>query len=862
MSALLFFIIISASRIRLVGRVFDALTGEPLAGAGVVLLETKQGTMTDLDGYYQIEVPEKGEYTVKVSMIGYKPETKKIKITKTTELNFYLKEQSIEMPEQVVKAKKEVQIEKDVSATMMSIGKKSIEQDVDINIQEAIAKRLGAVARGTEIHIRGSRSNEVMLLLDGIPIKDPLSGSAFGIFIPKTAVSEVEAEIGGYNAEYGQASSGIIRYHIRDIAERFSLFASYKTDNLGLKRFTNLDIASLSIQGPIRFLPLQGKVSYFLSLYGKIDDTYLPHADSLYSSVVERTFPREENTFSITGKVAWQTKRGNRLSYLFTKSLEVNQGYYYHRSDYPFAYGFPYRYINILPNYLTFTRDANTEALSYHHVFNLKNFFDLKLARFFTNLHADVNGKLWNEYVELQDTYPQDNFYDLGDAPYFHDHYVETYTFKFDYTKIFSKIIQGKTGILLQRNELQWVDIDYPWYSTSSGLGLNHDIYRARSITGGAYIQSSIHFAGMIANIGMRLDFWEPGKYVDEGVKRALLRNDLPFQIRKEYESYLHDNFTIRGRIFKAHISPRLGFSYPITDVDKFYLSYGHFTQLPDLKYVYSKLGTRASSSYELVGNPNLNQIVSVSYEMGVSHLLNDYEKLNLTAYYKDIFNYPTARKIQGIPPNPDYWMYFNSDYSRSVGVELRFQRALKHHISSELTLSLSQDKGRSSSPEDAYWLGGEESLKEWYLKWDRPFKFYGDINFIYGKGEYLSVLGNKVLSDFSLSLQVSAKSGRRYTPMDTLGNKGEINSRIGPMWHRVDVVFTKTFRIKRTRLKFRAQVRNLFDHRNVYYVNPVTGRAYEPGDPLPPRKTEKDMLNPARYLQGRTIYLGLEVML
>lgn len=862
MSPLLFFILISASRIKLVGRVFDALTGEPLAGAGVVLLETKQGTMTDLDGYYEIEIPEKGEYTVKVSMIGYKPETKKIKITKTTELNFYLKEQTIEMPEQVVKAKKEVQIEKDVSATMMSIGKKSIEQDVDINIQEAIAKRLGAVARGTEIHIRGSRSNEVMLLLDGIPIKDPLSGSAFGIFIPKTAVSEVEAEIGGYNAEYGQASSGIIRYHIRDITERFSLFASYKTDNLGFKRFTNLDIASLSIQGPIRFLPLQGKVSYFLSLYGKIDDTYLPHADSLYSSVVERTFPREENTFSITGKVAWQTKNGNKLSYLFTKSLEVNQGYYYHRSDYPFAYGFPYRYINILQNYLTFTRDANTEALSYHHVFNLKNFFDLKLARFFTNLHADVNGKLWNEYVELQDTYPQDNFYDLGDAPYFHDHYVETYTFKFDYTKIFSKIIQGKTGILLQRNELQWVDIDYPWYSTASGLGLNHDIYRARSITGGAYIQSSIHFAGMIANVGMRLDFWEPGKYVDEGVKRALLRNDLPFQIRKEYESYLHDNFTIRGRIFKAHISPRLGFSYPITDVDKFYLSYGHFTQLPDLKYVYSKLGTRASSSYELVGNPNLNQIVSVSYEMGVSHLLNDYEKLNLTAYYKDIFNYPTARKIQGIPPNPDYWMYFNSDYSRSVGVEIRFRRALKHHISSELTLSLSQDKGRSSSPEDAYWLGGEESLKEWYLRWDRPFKFYGDINFVYGKGEYFSVLGNKVLSDFSLSLQVSAKSGRRYTPMDTLGNKGEINSRIGPMWHRVDVVFTKTFRIKRTRLKFRAQVRNLFNHRNVYYVNPVTGRAYEPGDPLPPRKTEKDMLNPARYLQGRTIYLGLEVML
>ena len=862
MKALLILFMLGSENIKVVGKVFDALTGEPLVGAGVKIVELGKGTMCDLDGYYEISLERGGKYTIRASMIGYEDGVKKVNITKTKEVNFYLKEKSIRMPEEVVRAKKKIAIEKDVSSTAKSIGKNALMEDVATDIQEAVAKRIGAISRGTEIHIRGSRSNEVLLMLDGIPIKDPLSGSAFGIFIPKNAVSEVEAEIGGYNAEYGEATSGIIKYHIRDVADKFSFYGNYKTDNLGFKRYTNFDLGSVSFQGPVRFLPIKGKVSYFLSMYGRFNDTYLPHSDSLYSSVVKKTFPREENTLSFTGKIAWRSKSGNKLSYLFTKSLEVNQGYFYHRSDYPFAYGFPYRYINILPNYLTFTRDANTEALSYHHIFNIKNFIDLKLSRFFTNLHADVNGKHWSAYTELEDTLPQDRFYDLGDAPYFHDHYVETYTLRFDYTKFLSKIIRGKTGFLLQRNELQWVDIDYPWYSTSSGLGLNHDIYRAYSIQGGMYAQSSIHFAGMIANVGLRLDFWEPGDYVDNGVKRALKRNDLPFQVRNEYTSYLNDNFMIRGRVFKAHISPRLGFSYPITDVDKFYLSYGHFTQLPDLKYVYSKLGRRASSSYELVGNPNLNQIVSVSYEMGVSHLINDVQKVNMSAYYKDIFNYPTARKIQGIPPNPDYWMYFNSDYSRSFGIELRYKRALKNHIASSMSLTLSQDKGRSSSPEDAYWLSGEESLKEWYLRWDRPFKFYGDVNIVYGKDEYLRVFKWKTLSDFSLSLQVSLQSGRRYTPMDTLGNKGEINSKIGPMWHRVDVVFTKNVRFKKLRTKLKLQVRNLFNHRNVYYVNPITGRAYEKGDPLLPRTTEKDMLNPARYLEGRAVYLGLEVML
>lgn len=862
MNVLLILFILSMEKVKVVGKVFDALTGDPLPGAGILIVELGKGTMADLEGYYEIDLKKGGEYTLKVSMMGYKDEIKRIKLSKITEVNFYLKEQTIEMPEQIVKAKKEIEINKDVSSTVRSVGNKEIEEDITSNIQESLAKRIGAISRGTEIHIRGSRSNEVLLMLDGIPIKDPLSGSAFGIFIPKNAISEVEAEIGGYNAEYGQATSGIIKYQIKDVYEKFSLQAGYKTDNLGYKRFTNLDIASFSVKGPIRFIPVDGIVSYFISFYGKLDDTYLPHSDTLYSSVVDMQFPREENTLSFTGKIAWKSKKGNKLSYLFTKSIEVNQGYFYHRSDYPFAYGFPYRYIDILPNYLTFTRDANTGALSYHHVFDVKNLLDIKIARFFTNLHADVNGKLWTEYVELQDTYPQDNFYDLGDAPYFHDHYVETYTLKCDYTKIFSKIIRGKTGFLLQRSELQWVDIDYPWYSTSSGLGLNHDIYRAHSFIGSGYIQSSIHIAGMIANLGLRLDFWEPGKYVDDGVKRALDRSDLPFQIRKEYEDYIKDNFTIRGRVFKAHISPRLGFSYPITDVDKFYLSYGHFTQLPDLKYVYSKLGTRVSSSYELVGNPNLNQIISVAYEMGVSHLINDYQKINLSAYYKDIFNYPTARKIQGIPPNPDFWMYFNSDYSRSVGIELRYKRAVKNHIGSSLSLTLSQDKGRSSSAEDAYWLGGEETLKEWYLRWDRPVKFYGDVVLVYGKNEYFKIFDKNILSDFTLSLQVSAKSGRRYTPIDTLGNRGELNSKIGPMWHRIDLAFTKTFRFSNIKTKFKIQVRNLFNHRNAYYINPITGRAYEVGDPLPPRTTERDMLNPARYLQGRAVYLGLEVML
>jgi TonB dependent receptor. len=102
--------------------------------------------------------------------------------------------------------------------------------------------------------------------------------------------------------------------------------------------------------------------------------------------------------------------------------------------------------------------------------------------------------------------------------------------------------------------------------------------------------------------------------------------------------------------------------------------------------------------------------------------------------------------------------------------------------------------------------------------------------------------------------------SGRRYTPVDSLGNRGEINSRLGPAWKRVDITVSKDFRFSKLPLRLRLEVNNLFDWKNPYYVNPLTGRAYEPGDPIPPRSREIYYLNPARYREGRSVYLDLSM--
>ncbi|MCK4328692.1 TonB-dependent receptor [candidate division WOR-3 bacterium] len=865
------------SEYNIVGYVYDAVSGVGLPGVNLVLEGTTMGASTDLDGAFKISGIKSGVYTLTATMMGYKNKSYRLDLSgdKTVRTDFYLEEKVIEMKGIEVVGERPM-IEKDMTASQRVMDKRTLEALPIQDVRSALTTRAGISGEGTDIHIRGGRSNEILTIVDGMPIRDPLSGSAFGMYLPISSVSEVEALTGGFNAEYGQAMSGVVEVRLKEGGDiyhgeiEFSSTTPFGySENIMILQLEGPEFLTKSLL-PIFGIRMPGRVSFFSNLYIRFSDTYLPHADNLYSSVFKSSSlsPCEENTMSGVLKFTWSPSNKHKFALSFSRSMEINQGYFLSRSDYPFSYGFPYRYINILDNYPTFTRDGNQITISYHSVPALNTFYDIKFSRFFTNLHIDVAGKHWSEYDELLDIFPVgdtlkpagDGFWDVGDAPYWHDHYVETYTGKFDLSRAISSLYNVKVGLTLQSSEIQWIDIHYPWFASPGGLGLNQDIYRAREFDGGVYFQNQITFAGMIANLGARLDFWVPGRYLEDGVRSALQDEDIPPIVEQQYSAYLNENPKIPFTDYhiKAHLSPRVGISYPVTDRDKVFFSYGHFSQLPDRKFVYSKLGRRATSTYELVGNPNLNQTITVAYELGLEHLFGEYTKLVTTAYYKDVFNYPTALKVPGIPPNPDFWMYFNSDYSRSLGIEITLERRLFKNWYADIELTISQSKGRTSTAEDIYWRGEEETLKEWYLKWDRPIKFFGSVAYILNEDEKLNILGITIPGDLRANFSLSLQSGRRYTPQDNYGNRGEVNSGIGPYWSRADIGLEKGMKIFGLKLKLFFEGKNIFNHRNVYYINPITGRDYRLGDPLPPYTDEEDMLSPARYREGRKLRLGL----
>ena len=79
------------------------------------------------------------------------------------------------------------------------------------NLSQVINLQAGVVGG----HFRGGRSGEVAYLVDGIPVNNPMSGNA-GLIPENSSVREMEVISGTFNAEYGQAMSGVVNIVTQD----------------------------------------------------------------------------------------------------------------------------------------------------------------------------------------------------------------------------------------------------------------------------------------------------------------------------------------------------------------------------------------------------------------------------------------------------------------------------------------------------------------------------------------------------------------------------------------------------------------------------------------------------------------------
>mgnify|MGYP001296028929 CR=1 FL=1 len=633
--------------------------GNPLKNAKVTLIEMGQDTGTDDVGAYFFAGIPIGFYTVRVEMTGYKTiERENIIISSdvTVTEDFKMEKGKVEGGViKVVSTKK--QIVRTEGGTSHEITVDELEDAPVPDFFRMVQTLPGVVGEGGQLHIRGGRDDEVNYMVDGMTIKDPVTGT-FGGNINQNSIKEITVKTGGWTAEYGGALSGIINVVTKEGERYFQGSLDYYTSKLVLKDWDQGDSdLDWQLGGPIPIFK-QNKAGFpLLTFYTSGSQSVSDlkwQSDPLYNDAAqyyETDWP-------------WQcfTETATKITLRLSPQMKLKVGFQYAYAD-----------INFLstPSYAT-SDDAhqptqhqmnNQINLEWNHAITQKLFYQVFLYRFQNWLRLDVGGKDWTEYNWSYD--PDDR-----DYPNWQERTSTQYTVKIDVVNQVDLIHQIKTGLSYNYYDLEsalhWLPADEGHYT---------DIYHRALDEQAFYVLDNMDWdQDLVMNVGLRYD-------------------------RRQYA--------------KSQFSPRMFVSFAINDRTKFRFNYGIFYQPPATMYV---LEQKQASVNDQQNNQYLDAENATQFEYGIEYLISDDLKLDIAVYYKntsDLIKYVAANsRIAG----NERLMPMNVDHSYSQGMEVQFTKQFSNNYYWRLSYTLSDAKGTSSDP---FISIGILPPREYPLDWD-----------------------------------------------------------------------------------------------------------------------------------------------
>lgn len=832
-----FNLIYSGTTGKISGKIIDRETGEPLIGANIMIVGTSMGAATDIDGnYFIINIPP-GNYTVKSSSIGYSAQIVKnirVSVDQTSKVNISLSEESVEIGEVVVFAQKLI-VQKDLTSTEAKVGSEQITMLMLEDVSAAVNLQAGVVNG----HFRGGRNNEVKYLIDGVPVNDAFTGQS-SLSAEINSIEEIQVLTGTFNAEYGEALSGVVNQVTKIAGDDFKVDISayigdYVSSNSSV--FQNIDNVNPTgiyningnISGPVP--GLENLLKFFISGRYTYDDGYVygqrvfnPSDSSDFSANDSNDWyvgstgdnkyvPMNNNEkLNLQGKLALNVGSGKGIVF---SGMYQKQNY----RDYNHAYQ-----LNPDGDYKRF-QESILGIASYTHVLSDAAFIDIVGSVIRSELNQYVfENPLDENYVNpaRKKDISGAAFLTGGTENWHFNHVTTSITGKTDLIWQLNNIHQIKTGLEFQKHELNYEDFQIV-IDASTGFepalpvegAFNNNKYTTNPYQFSGYVQDKIELDYLIVNVGVRFDYFEPdGKYLKDPNKINLL-DELhpPFP-----DSLLEDASA------KYQISPRIGISYPLLDNGAIHISYGHFFQVPAFEYLYRNPNYRIPLTGDFpenigntIGNADLEPQQTIMFEIGLQQALTDEFGVNVTVYFKDIRNL-LSTEIYIKNEFRKFSKLVNRDYAAVKGLTLSFEKRFSDGFGANLDYTYQEAKGNASDPNDAFNKVQanppiEVNKQLVPLNWDRTHS----INFTMSVG---------IPGDYIGSLIGSLGSGLPYTPSLQNQRTGLENSDIRPNYFNVDLFVTKYFSLGNTKVSVYAKVYNVFDTKNEVQVFGDTGRA------------------------------------
>jgi len=194
----------------------------PLAGVNIAVPAARLGALTDASGRYTILNIPAGTYDVKLALLGYRATVITgvvVSADNSTPLDATLPEAPIAMEEIVVSAQRAV-VDLKLTSNLATVSRAEISALPVQELQDIVNLQAGVVAQGGDLHFRGGRGGEVQYQVDGVSVNNAFDNKT-SLRLDRSLLEEVQVISGTFDAEYGQAMSGVVNAVLRRGTDRF-----------------------------------------------------------------------------------------------------------------------------------------------------------------------------------------------------------------------------------------------------------------------------------------------------------------------------------------------------------------------------------------------------------------------------------------------------------------------------------------------------------------------------------------------------------------------------------------------------------------------------------------------------------------
>jgi len=898
---------------KIAGRVTDVGNSEGLIGVNLFLEGTPLGATTDLDGYYVILNVPPGKHMLVVQYVGYQEQkiaNVSVSIDLTTNIDIELYEQTLELDEAIVVEGERPLLQKDVTSSQAMVSADDIETLPVTEMNDVIQLQAGVTKDADgQFHIRGGRTTEIGYWVNGVSVTDAYDNSK-GIDVDNSSIQELQVISGTFNAEYGNAMSGIINVVTKEGSPEYtgSVMAyadDYISNNTDI--FYNIDdynpIANHNIQGNLSG-PIPGTnnmVTFFINgrynysdgwMYGerkyntdgswaandyssyKVDNmsipgTYKVEVNDDGDSTIYRLIPEGK---AVAQNWSERIQGQAKFAIYLAPTIKMNLEGLYSTQDYQ-DYDHAYKYVPD-GNVTKYFNSYNAIA-SLTHTISSTSFYTANFSYFF----RDFNEYLYEDPYDVRYLHPDtlsseqpDNelrFRTKGTNLHRFFRETSTMTGKFDFTSQITKEHLVKFGVEGKFHQLK-VD-DYNLQETPDHItgepfipyipketAINRNIFDRTPYEFSGYVQDKIELEQVIINLGLRLDYFNSNSNI--------LKDQFVVPDPKERDTL--STSTIEAKYFKKatekwQFSPRLGIAYPISSEGVIHFSYGHFLQIPSFQYLFNRSDykmTDYGQQSDVYGNADLKPQKTVMYELGLKQEFGGVFLLDVTGFYRDVRDWITSTPVL-LSSGLTYSIYTNKDYSNVKGITLTLKKQFSDHYGFDLNYTYQSAEGSNSTPEESW--DGVKGSKE-------PALFLLPMN--WDQNHLINFSVNVGGDDWGSSLLARYGTGLPYTPTITtvtaqtgrLTAEPQRNSARRPSQFILDLKFFKYFTIAGYTVKPFLNIFNVLDSKVVEEVFTDSGSPDYTTQNLA-RQNEfgvgEYLTRPWYYGQPRKVQIGFEWM-